>query len=241
MRGSRRRPRVGAASGVDAVVLERGRPRGLGRARATAGRSAAGSTWARALPGPAGDGRSGADRSGLLAPDASDAFSLIERLIAPEEGIECFWQKRGRFVGAWTPAHYGAQESRVAGLNAAAGSGALMVPRERQREEIATDYYYGGMVVERSAKLHPALYYKGLLDAARRREIAIYAEAPVEPIGRPATAGASPLPAETRAGDVVIATNGYTGDATPALRRRLVPLASHIIATEKLRQTLPVR
>ena len=45
-----------------------------------------------------------------------------------------------------------------------------MVPKERQREEMASDYYYGGMVVERSAKLHPALYYKGLLDAARRRK-----------------------------------------------------------------------
>ena len=39
---------------------------------------------------------------------------------------------------------------------------------------------------------------------------------------------------EIEAGDVVIATNGYTGDATPQLKRRLIPLASHIIATEEL-------
>jgi glycine/D-amino acid oxidase-like deaminating enzyme len=32
----------------------------------------------------------------------------------------------------------------------------------------------------------------------------------------------------------VIATNGYTGSLTPALRRRVVPIASHIIATEEL-------
>jgi glycine/D-amino acid oxidase-like deaminating enzyme len=32
----------------------------------------------------------------------------------------------------------------------------------------------------------------------------------------------------------VIATNGYTGDLTPALRRRVVPIASHIIATAAL-------
>ena len=36
------------------------------------------------------------------------------------------------------------------------------------------------------------------------------------------------------AGDVVIATNGYTGDLTPRLKRRVVPVASHIIATEDL-------
>jgi glycine/D-amino acid oxidase-like deaminating enzyme len=34
------------------------------------------------------------------------------------------------------------------------------------------------------------------------------------------------------AGDVVIATNGYTSTLTPELRRRVVPIASHIIATE---------
>ncbi len=33
---------------------------------------------------------------------------------------------------------------------------------------------------------------------------------------------------------VVIATNGYTGDITPDLKRRVVPLASHIITTEEL-------
>ena len=33
---------------------------------------------------------------------------------------------------------------------------------------------------------------------------------------------------------MVIATNGYTGDITPQLKRRVVPLASHIIATEEL-------
>ena len=98
--------------------------------------------------------------------DGADAFGLIERLIA-EEGIDCHWQKTGRFVGAWTPAHFASQAKKIALLNDAARSEAYMVPRERQREEMASDYYYGGMVVERSANLHPALYYKGLLDACR--------------------------------------------------------------------------
>ena len=32
----------------------------------------------------------------------------------------------------------------------------------------------------------------------------------------------------------MIATNGYTGDLTPRLKHRVVPVASHIIATEEL-------
>ena len=43
-------------------------------------------------------------------------------------------------------------------------------------------------------------------------------------------------PIEAR--EVVIATNGYTGDVTPSLKRRLIPVASHIIATEELPEDL---
>jgi glycine/D-amino acid oxidase-like deaminating enzyme len=166
--------------------------------------------------------------------DASDAFALIDRLI-DEEKISCFWEKPGRFVGAWTKKHFDAQARRLAILNTAARSGAYMVPRERQRDEIASDYYFGGMVVERSGKLHPALYYKGLLEACRRRTVAICAKAAVTGIGR-ARGGwrVETSRGALSAGDVVIATNGYTGGLTPALRRRVVPIASHIIATEAL-------
>ena len=164
----------------------------------------------------------------------SDAFSLIEGLIERER-IDCYWEKKGRFVGAWTPRDYALQEQRIASLNSAAASEAYMVPRERQREEIASDYYYGGMVVERSAKLHPALYYKGLLDAARRRPVTICASAAVRKLAKRGSRWhIETSRGEIEAGDVVIATNGYTGDATPDLKRRLIPLASHIIATEEL-------
>ncbi|MGH3184439.1 MAG: NAD(P)/FAD-dependent oxidoreductase [Streptosporangiaceae bacterium] len=152
-----------------------------------------------------------------------------------EEKIECAWQKNGRFAGAWTPAHYARQAERVARLNSAAHSGCFMIPRERQREEMESDYYYGGMVVERSASLHPALYYKGLLEATRRRGIPVCAVAPVRRIVRNGSGWRVETARDTvEAGDVVIATNGYTGDITPQLKRRVVPLASHIIATEEL-------
>jgi glycine/D-amino acid oxidase-like deaminating enzyme len=217
--------------GVEAVVLEKGIP-GIGASTRNGGSVSGGVNIGKSFSGRAAD--IDPERADRLLSDASDAFSLIERLI-DEERIDCFWQKRGRFVGAWTPAHYAAQEKRLKRLNDAARSGAYMVPRARQREEIASNYYHGGMVVERSASLHPALYYKGLLDACRRRDIAICAEASVEKIARNGTGWR----VETNRGavtaaDVVIATNGYTGAITPSLRRRVVPIASHIIATETL-------
>ena len=220
-----------AKHGIDAVVLERG---ALGEGASTRN---GGAVSGGVNIGKSFSGRTVAvdpERAGRMLSDGFDAFALVERLIA-EEGIDCFWQKRGRFQGAWTPAHFAFQQSRLAALNDAAQSGAYMVPREEQRTEIASDYYYGGMVVERSASLHPALYYKGLLDACRRRGIAVCAKAAVEQI---AHGGAGWRLTTSRgaieAGDVIIATNGYTGTLTPRLRRRVVPIASHIIATEEL-------
>src|ERR1051326_3895194 len=221
-----------ARHGIEAVVLERG-ALGVGASTRNGGSVSGGVNIGKSFSGRAAS--VAPDRAQALLGDAADAFSLIERLIAEEE-IECFWQKRGRFVGAWTPKHFAYQEARLAGLNDDAQSGAYMVPRDRQREEIASDYYYGGMVVERSASLHPALYYKGLLDACRRQGIAICAEASVEKITPLNGAGwrVETSRGTVVAGDVVIATNGYTGAVTPALRRRVVPIASHIIATEEL-------
>ena len=216
---------------IDAVVFERG-TLGEGASTRNGGAVSGGVNVGKSFSGKPAE--VDAARAGAMLSDAYDAFALVERLIE-EEQIDCFWQKRGRFQGAWTPAHFAYQQSRLDSLNDSAQSGAYMVPRNRQREEIASDYYYGGMVVERSASIHPALYYKGLLDACRRRGIPICADAAVESITRTGpswrvTTGRG----ATEASDVVIVTNGYTGALTPRLRRRVVPVASHIIATEEL-------
>jgi glycine/D-amino acid oxidase-like deaminating enzyme len=220
-----------ADSGIDACVLEAAEL-GAGASTRSGGGVSGGVNIGKSFTGKVLT--RDPDVVKVILASGHDAFSLIEALIE-REGIDCYWEKKGRFVGAWTPNDYKFQERRVASLNAAADSGAYMVPKQRQREEMASDYYYGGMVVERSAKLHPALYYKGLLDAARRRKITICAKAAVKTITK---AGNGWRIATSRgdieAGDVVIATNGYTGDATPELKRRLIPLASHIIATEEL-------
>ena len=221
--------------GIDAVVFEKG-ALGEGASTRNGGAVSGGVNVGKSFSGKAVE--TDPARAARMLSDAYDAFALVERLIE-DERIDCFWQKRGRFQGAWTPAHFAYQQSRLASLNDSAQSGAYMVPRERQRAEIASDYYYGGMVVERSASIHPALYYKGLLDACRRRGIAVCADASVDGIAR-SRAGwrVTTSRGATEAGDVVIATNGYTGALTPRLRRRIVPIASHIIATEELPEDL---
>jgi glycine/D-amino acid oxidase-like deaminating enzyme len=148
--------------------------------------------------------------------DAVDAFSHIENVIN-ENKIDCGWTKSGYFLGAWSQSHFDAMAKKIGILNEEAQSGAMLVPRERQREEIGSDYYFGGMAVSRAAHLHPALYFKGLLDLARNAGIAIASNTPV--IGLTQESGGTwqvKTPRGTiRAGNVIIATNGYTGDITP--------------------------
>jgi glycine/D-amino acid oxidase-like deaminating enzyme len=220
-----------ADSGIDACVLEAAEL-GAGASTRSGGAVSGGVNIGKSFTGK-NPSRDPEVQKALLA-SAADAFTLLETIIARER-IDCSWEKTGRYVGAWTPSDYKHQAERVAVLNETARSECYMIPRERQREEMASDYYYGGMVVERSGKLHPARYYKGLLDAAQRRKITICAKAAVEKIEHLGNGWRIRTSrGEIEAGDVVIATNGYTGDATPDLKKRLIPLASHIIATEEL-------
>jgi glycine/D-amino acid oxidase-like deaminating enzyme len=220
-----------AKHGIEAVVLEANEP-GSGASTRNGGAVSGGVNIGKGFSGRTA--RVDGDRAARLLSDAADAFALVDRLIETEQ-IDCHWEKPGRFVGAWTSMHFAQQAARLALLNGPAQSVAFMVPRDAQRSEIASDYYRGGMVVERSGKLHPALYYQGLLHACRRRDVGVCSEAPVHRITRSGPGWRIETGRGTvTAGDVVIATNGYTGRVTPDLRRRIVPIASHIVATEEL-------
>lgn len=219
--------------GMDCVILDAEHP-GFGASTRNGGMVSGGVTVGKRY-----SGTSSHDELKTLYADAADSFTLIEKIIE-EENIDCEWKKTGRVALAWTPSHYRAMEKKVASLNGYAHAGASMISREHQREVIGSDYYYGGMLADRSAHLHPAKYFQGLMNAcARRTGITICAKAPVNKLTRVGNSWHVETARGTvEAGDVVIATNGYTGDLTPQLKRRLIPLGSFIIATEEMPQDL---
>src|SRR5216684_1077095 len=228
-----------ARSGVEVTVLERGEF-GVGASTRNGGGVSGGTTLGKGFSGKGvgGDAEGWKRLMQRMLSDAADSLAQVETVIR-REGIDCYWRMSGRFSGAYTPRHYAEQEAKVGTYNAGAALGTYMIPRERQREEIASDYYHGGMVVERTAQLHPALYYGGLLKAVHRVGAKLCANCDAEKIERKAGGFrvlTSKGPIEAR--EVVIATNGYTTELTPTLRRRLVPVASHIIATEELPENL---
>lgn len=229
-----------AHAGVAAAVIE-AHDFGHGASTRNGGHVSGGVNLSKGLSARAGRNSAGGKDPDLsqraaaaLLTDAAASFDCLEAVIAREQ-IQCCYERSGRFVGAYAARHYDTLARRVEILNRHTDAGASLVPRERQREEIASDFYYGGIAVRRSGKLHPALYYKGLLDACRRSGVTLCPHAFVHGLRR--RPGGLILDTDRGAVEaerVVIATNGETGGTTPALKRRVIPVASHIIATEEL-------
>ncbi len=223
-----------ARGGVDCTVME-ANDFGFGASTRNGGAVSGGVSLGKGLGGKRRLGDDGAETlADRLLNDSSDSLSLVEDIIR-RENIDCFWERSGRFAGAVTRKHYDMLAAKVDQFNQHANAQCMMLPKSLQHQEIDSDFYQGGMLVQRSGKLHPALYYKGLLDAARRHAVRLVSRTRVEAVsGRRGAFRLRTSRGEIAADEVIVATNGYTSDATPQLKRKVIPVASHIIATEEL-------
>ncbi len=176
----------------------------------------------------------GLEHYNRLLGESVDSLLELEAVIE-REAIDCDYQRSGRFAVAYTPTHFKQLVNKMTALDPDGSGGYRLVPRERQRDEIGSDFYHGGIVVERSGRLHPALYHRGLLHACQRRGVSLSARTPVTAIAADGTGFRVRTPtAELRANEVLLATNAYSQEPSPWLRRRVIPLASCMIATEEL-------
>jgi len=178
--------------------------------------------------------RFGAERADRLVREAAGSFAFLEETVA-REGIACHYRRTGRLVAAWTRAHYEAMAGRADWLADVTGGAVTMLPPERMREELGSDHYRGGMVVEMAGALHPALYVQGLAAAARRAGATLIDGTRVAGVLREGDGfRLATSRGALKARALLAATNGYTGPATPWVRRRLIPVGSYMIATEEL-------
>jgi glycine/D-amino acid oxidase-like deaminating enzyme len=173
-----------------------------------------------------------------IALTCAASLPFIEETIA-REGIDCDYVRCGRYVGAWTPAHYEAMAKKVDWIAEVTGLPAEMIPKSRQRDFLGSDHYHGGMVAAATGSLHPGKYARGLAAAAARAGAMLVDGVRVQRIVQEGTGfRIATDKGGLRADAVLVATNGYSldrrGTASPWLARRLVPLNSYIIATEEL-------
>ena len=170
----------------------------------------------------------------LLREAHLDSAAFVKNLIA-EENIDCDFVECGRFRGAWTQDEYKDTARQLKILQDMLSLEADMLPKQRQHEEVATDLYEGGTVFFRHCGLHPAKYVRGLLHAAQRAGATVIGDLPV--IYLSSDKGAVTVHTahgRIRAGQVLLAVNGYVTSGLPYWRRRIVPIPSFIVATAPL-------
>jgi glycine/D-amino acid oxidase-like deaminating enzyme len=151
------------------------------------------------------------------------------------EAIDCDFERVGRLHAAHSRSAFAALQHEVQQEPGDLEVGLQLVGREDMRREIGTDAYYGALIYPAHASLHPGKFHRGLLERARRAGARIAARCAVEAIA-PASAG---FELKTQRGvlharELIVASNGYTDRSSRWLRRRVIPICSHIIATEPL-------
>ena len=177
--------------------------------------------------------RYGAVRAERLYRESIDAY---EHLAALCEGrIDADFRRSGHVVLASAPSHAAEFAEDVRSL-ATVDVPARAVARDDLRDEVGSDAFFGGLVVEGSGGLHPGKLVAGLVRLADAAGATLHEDVRALRV-RTQADGRSVV--ETSRGailarDVIVATNGYTGGVTPSLRRRLLPISSYIIVTEPL-------
>jgi glycine/D-amino acid oxidase-like deaminating enzyme len=182
--------------------------------------------------------RYGQETGKALYQETLDSYELVKTLIA-DEAIDCDFREVGHLELAYAPAHAPELDHARESL-ASVGVSSTVVPRERIREEIGSDAYFGALVVEgSSALLHPGRYFAGLAAAADRAGADLHEAVRARSIRREDSAFVvRTRRGDIRARDVFVATNGYTDGVVPSLRRRIIPIGSYIIASEPLPEAL---
>ncbi len=176
----------------------------------------------------------GADAALNILREGNNALSWIEAFIRDNE-IDCDYRKVGRFHAAHTAKAFDELRQKIDDIPPQLNIGAYPVAPHEQRREIGSAFYHGGVVYPHHASLDPGRYHRGLLECAQAKGVEVVSHCRVESIKkRGARFTVETSKGNITAGDVVVATSGYTGGATPWQRRRIIPIGSYMIATEAL-------
>jgi glycine/D-amino acid oxidase-like deaminating enzyme len=217
-----------AERGTDVVVLDAGQP----------GWGGSGRNGGQVIPGLKDDPdelerRFGPETGRRMWQIAGGAADFVFELIARHK-ISCQAQQCGWISGAPSAPAVETLRARVEQWQRR-GAPVELLDRQRIAELTGTTCYAGGMLDRRAGALQPLAYARGLARAAQRVGATIHAGSPAT--GLEASAGTwqvtTPGGAIT-ARQVILATNAYTDDLWPGLRRTVLPVQSYQVATRPL-------
>lgn len=184
----------------------------------------------------------GRERTQRMYAASLKSIECVEQIVK-EENIACDFGRCGHLEVACKQAHFDDYARQVEVIAREFNHQLRIVPREELGSEIGSSIYFGGMVDEISVGVNPARYVAGLGAAAIRAGACVFEQTCVQKIARESRQGASGWKVTTSRGalwakNVFVGTSGYTGVATPALRKKIIPIGSYIITSEVLPDAL---
>lgn len=173
------------------------------------------------------------------------SIDCLEQIVR-EEQIDCAFARSGHLEVASKPSHFDQFRRSAERLARDFQRQVRLVPKQELGSEVGSEIYFGGLVDEASAGLNPARFVAGLARAAEKAGARLYEQACVKRVDAETRGGARGFLLDTSRGTVwarhlLVATSGYTGAATPALRKRVIPIGSYIIVTEPLTEDVALR
>jgi len=186
--------------------------------------------------------RYGRERTRRMYAASLASLDCVEDIIR-EEAMDCDFSRCGHLEVACKQNHFDDSARQAEVIAREFNHSLRVVQRQELSCEIGSTIYYGGMVDEVSAGCNPARYVAGLARAAMKAGAEVCEHTRVEQLLRQSRQGEAGWKLVTSRGplwahEVFVGTSGYTGKATPALRKKLIPIGSFIITTEVLSEAL---
>lgn len=176
----------------------------------------------------------GLEQAKAYCGEAVDARTALKEFVSAEN-IDCDYHDVGRFQGAARPSHYESMAREIDNLNTHLGLEAQLIPKHQQHSFLGSDSFHGGTFRPdlngvQPAKLHHGMYLKAIESGAVIHENLAVVNIEKKDAGYTLHTQSGMV----KARDVIVATNGYTDSAVPWFQKRLVPVASMMIATNPI-------
>jgi glycine/D-amino acid oxidase-like deaminating enzyme len=179
----------------------------------------------------------GAEWGERVAAGLADGPELVFRLIN-EHGMVCEQRRAGLIFAAHTAKAQAGLEQRAAFWQAR-GADVVMLHDDALAAETGTSFYRAGLLDRRGGTLNPLAYARGLARVVLKAGGAIWEGS--RATSMQANAGGwhvRTAEGALQARHVVLATDAYTDDLWPGLRRSIVPLRAYQLVSRPLSENL---
>ena len=218
-----------AQSNIDVVVLERNTI-GWGSSSRNAGMTGCGLK----LGAPTIFKRYGQEFGKIFWQLSLDALDLIKELVN-QEGIACDWQQKGDLGVAYKASHHDDLCNRVEWHEKYLGHHLTLISPEDLQSEIGSSVFFGGVIDNHGAGLHPVKLVYGLAQNAQKYGARLFENSAVLQIEKNHSGYLLHTPHSSISCDnVIVATNGYTDRLVSGLKSKIIPVGSYSIVTEPL-------